>query len=289
MTAERSAFESYTGVKIPEWWPRGRQLLALVLSAREAAQGSLSATPDSLLATEPTFGLLHHLSERIYEQLTGGLICFAAKHAAASEVVSRVVIESSVNLRFILSGHRESLVLAWLRSYVDQDEAQISRWERALASIPGEIVAQAARLETRRQVLEARRRFLEQTEVEFRSQCTIDTTVRWPNVADRFERIGETLAYRTVYARLSSQTHVDAEDTINYVIVSAMDNEETLRRMSAETVAFSEYLLSFGSQFYFCALRDLCSAWDLEIPGELGEGMRLVGEQMVELAEAWRW
>jgi hypothetical protein len=289
MITKRSAFESYSGVTFPEWWPRGRQLLALVLSTREAAHGSLGAAPDSLLATEPTFGLLHHLSERIFEQMTGGLICFAAKHAAASEVISRVVIESSVNLRFILSGHRESLVLAWLRSYVKQDEDQISRWERALASIPGEAVAQSARLERRRQVLEVRRLFLEQTEVEFRSKGPVDTTMSWPNVAVRFERIGETPAYRTAYARLSSQTHIDAEDTINYVISSAMDNEENLLRMGAETVAFSEYLLLFGSQFYFFALRDLCSAWDLEIPGKLREGVRLAGEQMAELGEAWGW
>jgi len=163
-------FEEYHGVTMPPWWHRGRELLLALLSGRAAAQDVLVSAPQALLEKEPTFGLLCQLSERAYEHVAASLLCFATKNAATGEVAARVAIESSVNIRFILSGDRNSLSLAWLRAYVIQDIKQIEQWERQVDSLPlDERKEHRSRIAIRRQLNRHRRDFLNHSEKEFRS------------------------------------------------------------------------------------------------------------------------
>lgn len=121
-------FENYHAIAMPTWWPRGREMLHALLASRDATRDVLATTPQSTLQTEPTFGLLFQLAERAYEHVAASLICFATKNAATAEVATRAAIEISVNIRFILSGDRNSLALSWLRDFVAHDSRQIEKW-----------------------------------------------------------------------------------------------------------------------------------------------------------------
>ena len=275
---------------MPPWWPRGRELLLALLSARAATKDTLASAPQSLPQTEPTLGLLCQLAERAYEHVAASLVCFATKNAATAEVAARVAIESSVNIRFILSGDRNSLALAWLRAYVTHDTKQIDLWEKQLDSVPlDEKKEYVPRISARRQVNRYRRDFLVQSEKEFRSFGPLELEARWPSVADRFESIGEGIAYRTTYARLSSQTHADAEDTLNYIVFKCIGDDGLLLKMSKETVAFSEFLIAYGVYFYLLAMKTLCETFRLPAPTALERSITRAVAHMEENRATWGW
>jgi hypothetical protein len=282
-------FEKFHGVRVPDSWTRGREILAATLACRLSFQHRIAGAPESLLQTEPTFGILVHLTERAYEQLGGAFVCFASKSAAASEVAARVALETSMTVRFISGGDRASRTLAWIRHYVEHDAKQIREWAKVTEALPpGEKRVHESSIAARRRVHETRRRILEQLEAEFASVRPVDLTTEWPTIAGRFAAIGEALAYRTAYARLSSQTHADAEDSINYM-VARVTGEQMVRQMSEETIAFSEYLVYFAVHFYVLALRDVCVALDLAPPSEVVLTDGLATQRMLEIAKGWGW
>jgi hypothetical protein len=283
-------FEDYHSIAMPTWWPRGGEMLHALLASRDATQDVLASTPQSSLRTEPTLGLLFQLAERAYEHVAASLVCFATKNAATAEVAARTAVEISVTIRFILSGNRNSLALSWLRDFVTNDTRQIEKWERVVDSLPpDEKQEHQTRIAWRREVNRRRHDHLAQAEKEFASFGSVDSQGSWPNIADRFAAIVEAIAYRTTYARLSSQTHADAEDTINYIVFKSHGDETLLQRMSEETVAFSEFLVAYGIYFYLLALKHWCEAFCLPVPQILESSTNAVVSQMTELQAAWGW
>jgi hypothetical protein len=283
-------FEHYHSIAMPTWWPQGRKMLHALLASRDATQDVLALTPQSTIQTEPTFGLLFQLAERAYEHVAASLVCFATKNAATAEVAARAAIEISVNIRFILSGDRNSLALSWLRDYVTHDTKQIEKWEKVADSLPpDEKRENQTRIARRRELNRRRHDHLAQAEKEFGSFGSVDSQAPWPNRRVRFEAIGDAVAYLTVYDRLSSQVHADAEDTINYIVFKCNGDETLLQRMSEETVAFSEFLVGFGIYFYLLALKNWCEAFGLPVPQILESSINAVVAQIAGIQAAWGW
>jgi len=108
-------------------------------------------------------------------------------------------------------------------------------------------------------------------------------------VADRFESIGKGVAYRTVYARLSSQTHADAEDTLNYILFKCIGDDAALLKMSKETVAFSEFLIAYAVYFYLVAIETLCESFCLTAPSALDLSITCALTKMQESRATWGW
>ena len=78
-----------------------------------------------------------------------------------------------------------------------------------------------------------------------------NTSGAWPKtIADRFKLLGFETSYRTVYAAMSSQTHNDAEDLLNYFILVSSGNKELLERGGIDTVNFSRLLMYIGVHYY---------------------------------------
>jgi hypothetical protein len=266
-------------------------MLHALLASRDATQDVLASAPQSTLQTEPTFGLLFQLAERAYEHVAASLVCFATKNAATAEVAARTAVEISVNIRFILSGNRNSLALSWLRHFVAEDTKQIENWEKVVGSLPpDEKQEHQTRIARRRELNRCRHDHLAQAEKEFASFGSVDSVAPWPKqLRGRFEAIEQAIAYHTVYARLCSQAHADAEDTINFIVFKSNGDETLLQRMAEETVAFSEFLVAYGIYFYLLALKHWCEAFCLPVPQVLESSTIAVVAQMRELQAAWGW
>jgi hypothetical protein len=88
---------------------------------------------------------------------------------------------------------------------------------------------------------------------EFRP-CTGVAPEAWPNIADRFRDIGEESGYRTVYARLCSQSHGDAEETLRYFIGVSSGNQKLIEKMSIETTEFSRLMVFLAASFFLSAV-----------------------------------
>ena len=282
-------FLSYHAINLDEW-PWGRALLTAFLTGREATSQAIAAAPKSVLEKEPSFGLLHQLGERACEHIAGSIACFATKNAASAELAARAAVELSVNIRFMLAGDRNSRVVAWIRDYVRNDEKQINHWEKAIAHLSEAEKQQCVpRIATRRKLQELRKEWLKGAESEFAQFGPVNLNEPWPKIFDRFEQIGEAVAYRTAYARLSSQTHADAEDTLNYIFFSSNGDEEKLFQMAQETVAFTQYLIAYSTFFCLSAMKKFCEAFKLKSPTEIDTSVAKVLAGMEEIGDMWKW
>jgi hypothetical protein len=287
MTDNVAAFLSFHGFNVDDW-PWGRELLAAFLAGRDGLTKSLATVPDSVIDKEPSFGLLYQLSERASEHIAGAIACFATKNAASAEVVARAAFETCVNIRFMLLGDRNSRVVAWIRDYVHSDRKQIDQWEKSLAGVAEEERRfSIPRIVARRKVHELRTKWLQSAEAEFAQFGPLNLDEPWPKIIGRFEQIGEAVAYRTVYARLSSQTHADAEDTLNYIVFSG--DQALHAQMAQETTAFSQYLIAHSAYFYLLTMAGFSKIFQVRIPAELHASIGTVFDRMNELAEIWKW
>lgn len=135
----------------------------------------------------------------------------------------------------------------------------------------------APRIATRRELLKLRKEWLQGAEIEFTQFGSLNSNERWPTIADRFAQIGEAVAYRTAYARLSSQTHADMEDTLNYIFFRVGGDDQLFVQVSQETLAFTEYLVAYSTEFYFSAMVRLCEAFRLDTSAEFDYAISEIG------------
>ena len=81
-----------------------------------------------------------------------------------------------------------------------------------------------------------------------------EPTERWPKkIEDRFSECGLAIDYRTVYARMSSETHADAEETVRFLLGKLSGDPKILEQMALETTSFSRYLMYFAVLFFLQA------------------------------------
>lgn len=285
-------FAEYHGFSMPQWWQHGESLVTAVLESKNSVDKDFGNVDDFILNSEPSLGVLFHMCGRVYEHVAAAMVCFATSNGASAEILARVAMEASVNVRYILIQDRNSMFLAWLRSYLQEDERQVEKWvKEAEHSNAGDIEIHIDRIASRRKVKLLRSQFVKVLEHEFREYSTIDDSLKFAkNISDRFTAVGEQFAYRVAYARLSSQTHMDAEDTINYMVAKLSGNQRQMEQMGLETVAFSDYMIHLGSHFYLKMLKEFVTTFDLLESAQVIESSeRQIVDQMSDIGDQWNW
>lgn len=284
-------FQQEHSFRIPEFWCRGRSLLATFLNGRQAGVSCLGKLDESVLKAEPSLGLLYQLSERAFEHVAASFVCFSCGYASTAELAARTALESSINIRYILADDRNSRTLAWLREFVQQDAHQIGRWEREVSSYSeADKALHIGRLSTRKEINESRVGLVKRLEQEFGAVVSVDLDLRWPSrISERFDAVGESLGYRTAYARLSSQVHGDAEDTLNYMVGKLCDDQQLFECMAMETIGYSEFLVFYGLRAYLLALGELCRTFAGAAPAIVANGVTGASDAMEDIGKQWRW
>src|SRR5205807_4800080 len=102
----------------------------------------------------------------------------------------------------------------------------------------------ASAIKHRRSGIAAINQFLTKLRTEVAQSTPGILNESWPStVAARFDKIGDSAGYRTIYSRMSSQIHSDAEETIRYFMGRTLGDEKVLGRMSMETIWFSKFMV----------------------------------------------
>ena len=178
---------------------------------------------------------------------------------SASEVVSRACVESSANIAFILAGNTTGRLLAYFDHYFRSVDRQVKAWRKEGSALSGADAqihdASAARRQEANDIL---RDFVKQA---FGTQHL----EQWPSsVEKRFSELGKGLSYRTFYARMSSEAHGDAEETIRY-FVGRLQSQEVFEAMALETVWNSRLFLYYGVACFLDASLLYCRRYGLSI------------------------
>lgn len=205
--------------------------------------------------TDPLWALLLSILDRTFEYTEGSITALVTGSTASSEVITRTVVESAINLLFILGDDKNGYRLPqYLAYYFDKEQEEIDKWIKLAENMNDEErdVHRSSALRKR----DAINKLNEYTNTAL-SQLGLPTTeklkTQWPNVAERFRLLNLDVGYRTLYAALCSQTHCDAEDLLNYFVLVSLGNHDLLEKVSLETVHFSRFMIYLGVKYYLMA------------------------------------
>jgi len=230
----------------------------------------------------PAVGLLLNLLHRAFEHLDAAIVNFTTGSAISSEGLSRATVELAVSIRYILAGQPETRVAAFLAHYVDVEERRLRHWQEEVASLsePARHVHHQE-IERRRTWVVATGDLVKRLRQEFTTCGAPPLAETWPNIGERFRAIGESVSYRTFYARMSSQVHSDAEETIRYLVARVGDDAMLAQRMAAETIWFSRLGLYFAAQCFLSASEDYCRCYYMkQAMTRLRAGQRIIEDEL---------
>ncbi|MGT2502685.1 DUF5677 domain-containing protein [Bradyrhizobium guangxiense] len=236
----------------------------LAIHAAVMANASVTAAYSKLSDAElsdPAVGLLLNMLHRSCELAEAAIVAFVTGSGSASEVVSRACVESSANIAFILAGNTTGRLLAYFDHYFRSVDRQVKAWRKESSALSGADAqihdASAAR---RQKANDTLRDFVNQA---FGTQHL----EQWPSsIEKRFSELGQGLAYRTFYARMSSEAHGDAEETIRY-FVGRLQSQEVFEAMALETVWNSRLFLYYAVASFLDASLLYCRRYSLSKAG----------------------
>ncbi|MGC1177621.1 MAG: DUF5677 domain-containing protein, partial [Methyloceanibacter sp.] len=167
---------------------------------------------DDRALSDPSVGLLLNLLHRNFEHVEAAITAFVTGCGSSAEVVARASVESSINILYILAGERVSRLRAYFDYYLEEVDSQAVKWKAQVADLKENEAAMHNKAINRRLAANAKVRRV--VDAVFGS-----ARERWAkSINERFKCIGESLGYRTFYARMSSEVHGDAEETLRYFI-----------------------------------------------------------------------
>lgn len=247
------------GLRAKSVAPYERDGILNAIACHAAVQRDYAALPGPTLEADPAVGVLWQLYERCFERVEGALVAMVGAAAAASEIISRAAIEASATFQFLLLAPREHLA-AFFANHLRETERQIRQWKVAALHLPS--AAQALHLEA----CEYRGRasnVLGQLVAQINSELLgPQNPPDWPNIVGRFDAIGDQVGYRTFYARLCSEPHLDAEETLRFIF-GRVSGQDVFERMAAETIAFSRLALAEAVRRYATAGLSFAKAYQL--------------------------
>lgn len=246
-----------------------------------------NSLPDKVLVAEPTVGLLLNMLDRTFEHVEGAIVAYDTGSMASSEVIARTAVESAINAMYIMAGDKVSRLAAYFYSYLDSSGNQVNKWLKTITRMSGaEAQAHREAANRRQGALKNLKAFVDHAISQMPSSEKNTQPFKWPNtIVERFNALGLESTYRTVYVRMSSQTHNDAEDTLNYFLAVAVGDERLKERMGLETVNFSRFLVYYGVSFYIEASIKYAESFRMaDTAEELKQGKSIIERQMQEIS-----
>jgi hypothetical protein len=149
-------------------------------------------------------------------------------------------------------------MLAYFDQYFRGVDRQVKAWRTECAALTGDDAKIHQQAATMRQVSNDKLRdFVAQT-------FGVQNLEQWPsNVERRFRELGMILSYRTFYARMSSETHGDAEETLRYFVGRVQETEEVLEATALETVWNTRLYLYYAIAGFLRASSLYCERYAL--------------------------
>jgi len=254
-------------------------VIGLMAHGMESFEDALGrACCDNLITVEePTWGMVRAMILRGFAHADAGFMCLAAGSVATAEVVSRVVLESALNVLYILERDRVGRLYDYLASYVAQERSELAKWEALLGGMPDEEAA------VHRKEIEQKEPAVSQQESitqQFARDAGITRAAQsWPKIADRFRAVGDEVDYRVLYAAMCSQTHNDAEDLFNTFVLGVLAHfhpgqvsKAFEARQKAENAFFARLLMYRSVEYLFRCIGGYGESYGVRAISEIGSG-----------------
>ena len=251
---------------------RAVSLANILITAGYASLG------DDMLA-DPAVGLLLNMAHRNFSLADGAILAFATECGQMAEVAARASVESSVNIAYIVLGEPADRIRAYFDHYFATVDKQVSTWNAGIGALSG------AEAEAHRKAVARRRESnaVLRAAIERSGKPAIE---RWPRtIEERFKALGQPLAYRTIYSRMSSEAHGDAEETLRYLI-GKLGSEEHFEAMALETVWTTRLYVHYAVSWFVRASIMYALRYGLtEVAQRLKPDFESVEAEMAEISK----
>jgi hypothetical protein len=232
---------------------------------------------DDFALTDPAVGLLLNLLERNFEHAEASIVAFVSGSAPSAEIIARTSVESSVNIMYILAGDRAARLLGYFNHYFEDVERQVEKWRLETDQLSSdEAKVHQHRIERRLKANTIFRGFISSLD---------GSAERWPpQIAQRFKVIGENMSYRTFYARMSSEVHADAEETLRYFVGKVADDSSVLEAMASESVWTSRFYIYYAVSLFLRASQAYSRSYALPaVEARLEKQLAKVERELIEI------
>ncbi len=194
--------------------------------------------------------ILHDMFERAFEHTLCAANCLKRGHAASSEALCRVSLEASITLSYVSLNDLIPTITTYFGDYLKSEEEQNRKWRNSidLSTFDSRVKsAHYTELSKKEWAIETYEKILNKWLLSINAE-PLEKSKKFPNIYDRFEKIGKELSYRTVYAALCSQSHADAEDIINFLVArlipsNSTEMEKYQENLKRENVWFSAFMV----------------------------------------------
>ena len=205
------------------------QAINWTVLAKLEIESELSSCCETL---EPTWGLLWSMLEKINDYAEASIIAFITGSQASSEVIARTVVESSLNVMYILDKNATCRIEQYFISYIEKEKKELKNWFNLTKKMDDEGAnLHISSINQKTDVLNQLQNVVNDLDICEKANGKDNT---WPgSIFNKFKSLGFDfeLDYRTIYAAMCSQTHNDAEDLLNLLIVKSSGNEELLEKL----------------------------------------------------------
>jgi hypothetical protein len=236
---------------ITAWFCKQRRLAPE--DVPNAIQGIICATSspyllmiellDSLEENDPASGLLVKLIDRAYSTLAGALTLLAVGQLREAEILSRSIFEGATTTAFIARKNTPARLSQYFRSYVAQEKQQNNKWENELLSADAETKREhLIRIREKETALGGYELIIDEFEKFYGLKNEGQRFL--PKLIDMLSESNQRIEYRTVYAAMCSQAHLDAEDILNYFFAKIVNGmPEIPKKMEREADTFSIFMV----------------------------------------------
>lgn len=201
----------------------------------------------------PASGIILQLLHRAADYLETAIVALTSRSEGSSDVLSRVSVELSNSIEFILQGQPESRLLAYVANDLRTHEQQLAEWEGALESVSEDFkTLQLQQIARRRKAVGAMSSLIGRLHEAFRKAGVPVRPEPWPPAAARLSN-SEAVSDPLYDARISGNIHSDAQEALREVI-AGLSGDTTLMQRSAPVRPL------FGRLMVYCAVRAFIDA-----------------------------
>jgi predicted transcriptional regulator len=239
------------------------------------------------LKDKAVWSIIYDIYTRSYKYTEATLSLFIISHIASSEALCRTSVESSVNLYYLSIGNDVENVISYFKDHIKNERQQNKKWREAVNNSDESQNYKSGHIE----LIDKKEKsldFYEKMLTESFSIINIDYDTinsNFPTTFDRFKKINKEVTYRTLYAALCSQSHNDAEDSINNLMARIVQKDGMETGVEAEKYIFSLYMVLNCIQLWIEATIMFLEKYEIKMSDELFDVYKRASMNIITLDE----
>ena len=234
---------------------------------------SISLENSESLKDKAVWSIVYDIYTRSYKYTEATLSLFIIAHIASAESLCRTSVESSINLCYLSVGNDVENIISYFKYHIKTERLQNKKWRESVNNSSESEEYKINHIN----LIDNKEKSLDSYEKMLRESFSIididydATNSNWPSIFDRFKKVNMEIKYRTLYAALCSQSHNDAEDSLNNLMARIVQIEgiEIEKGVEAEKYIFSLEMVLSCIQLWIEAAIMFLAKYEIKMSNEL--------------------